>query len=81
MATSNISVIVQARGDFLSITAYEKEVFEFIKKSGETQVSNLPKMMWGAIPNLKNANLVKTYKKTIIPWATKKHTFVEAILK
>ena len=36
-------------------------------------------MMWGAIPNLKNAGLVKTYKKPTAPWASKKHTFVKAL--
>lgn len=63
----------------MSITAFEKEVYEFIKTKGEVQLSNIPKMMWGAIPNLKNANLVKTCKKTMNPWASKKHTFIQAI--
>jgi len=38
----------------------------------------MPKRMWGAIPNLKNAGLVKTYKKPTTPWASKKKTFVQA---
>ena len=42
-------------------------------------VTNIPKMMWGAIPNLKNAGLVKIYKKPTTPWASKKHNFVKAI--
>ena len=60
------------------ITEFEKKVYDFIKVQGEVQVSNIPKMMWGAIPNLKNAGLVKTYKKPTTPWATKKKTFVQA---
>ena len=59
------------------ITDFEKEVYEFIKLKGEIQVTNIPKMMWGAIPNLKNAKLVKTCKKPTTPWAQKKHTFVQ----
>ena len=42
-------------------------------------VTNIPKMMWGAIPNLKNAGLVKTFKKPSTPWASKKHKFVKAL--
>ena len=61
------------------ITEFEKKVYDFIKVAGELQVSNIPKMMWGAIPNLKNAGLVKTYKKPTAPWASKKHTFVQAL--
>ena len=36
-------------------------------------------MMRGAIPNLKTAGLVKTYKKPSTPWASKKKTFVQAL--
>ncbi|MCK5342443.1 MAG: hypothetical protein KAR20_03515 [Candidatus Heimdallarchaeota archaeon] len=61
------------------ITKFEKKVYDFIKVKGESQVSNIPKMMWGAIPNLKNAGLVKTYKKPTTPWASKKKTFVQAL--
>lgn len=60
----------------LKITEFEKKVYDFIKAQGEVQVTNIPKMMWGAIPNLKNAGLVKTSKKPTTPWASKKHTFV-----
>jgi hypothetical protein len=38
-------------------------------------------MMWGAIPNLKNAGLLETYKKPTAPWASKKHTFVKILEK
>jgi len=37
--------------------------------------------MWGAIPNLKNAGLVKTFKKPATPWASKKQTFVQTLEK
>ena len=63
----------------LKVTAFENEVYEFIKVKGELQISNIPKMMWGAIPKLKNMGLVETCKKTTAPWASKKHTFVQAI--
>ena len=61
------------------ITEFEQKVYEYIKVHDELQVSNVPKMMWGAIPNLKSAGLVKTYKKPTTPWASKKHTFVQAL--
>jgi len=38
----------------------------------------MPKRLWGAIPNLKNAGLVKTYRKATTQWASKKKTFVKA---
>ena len=61
------------------ITEFENKVYEFIKAHGEVQVSNIPKMMFGAIPNLKKAGLVKTYKKPTTPWASKKKTFVKTL--
>jgi hypothetical protein len=38
-------------------------------------------MMWGAIPKLKNAGLVETYKKPTTQWESKKHTFVKILKK
>ena len=61
------------------ITEFEQKVYDYIKSYYELQVSNIPKMMWGAIPNLKTAGLVKTYKKPTTPWASKKKTFVQAL--
>ena len=61
------------------ITEFEKKTYDYIKEQGEVPVSIVPKMMWGAIPNLKKAGLVKTYKKQTSPWASKKHTFVKTI--
>ncbi|MEJ2281498.1 MAG: hypothetical protein P8X97_06260 [Candidatus Bathyarchaeota archaeon] len=65
----------------LKLTEFENKVFELIKNQGELQISNIPKRMLGAIPNLKNAGLVKTFKKPTTKWASKKHTFVKAIEK
>ena len=65
----------------ITITEFEKKTYDYIKEKDEIRVSNLPKMMWGAIPNLKNAGLVKTYKKPTTPWASKKHTFVKILEK
>jgi len=59
------------------LTKFERKVYAFIKSQGEVQVSNIPKRMWGAIPNLKKAGLIKTYKKPTTPWASKKKTFVK----
>jgi len=63
------------------ITKNEKEIYDFIKSHDELQVSNMPKLMWGAIPNLKTAGLIKTYKKPTTQGASKKHTFVKALEK
>ena len=60
-------------------TEFEKKVFDYIKEQGEVLVSDVPKMMWGAIPNLKTAGLVETFKKPVTPWASKKHTFIKVI--
>ena len=63
----------------ITITEFERKTYDYIKEQGEVHVSNIPKMMWGAIPNLKNAGLVETYKKPTAPWASKKHTFVKVL--
>ena len=61
------------------LTNFEKEVYAFIKAQGEVQISNLPRRMWGAIPKLRNAGQVKTYKRPTVLGASKKQTFVKAI--
>ena len=61
------------------LTKFEKKVYDFIKEQGEVQISNMPKKMWGAILNIKNAGLIKTYKKPTTPWASKKKKFVKAL--
>jgi hypothetical protein len=63
----------------IKITEFEKKTYDYIKERGELKVSSIPKMMWGAIPKLKNAGLVETCKKPTTPWASKKHTFVKII--
>ncbi|UCC58012.1 MAG: hypothetical protein JSW14_06545 [Candidatus Bathyarchaeum sp.] len=61
------------------LTDFEKQVYDFIREHDEMIVSNVPKHMSGAIPNLKNAGLLKTFKKPTTQWASKKKTFVKAI--
>ena len=60
------------------LTDFEKKVYAFIKEHDEIIVSNVPKNMRGAIPNLKNAGLLKTFKKPTTHWASKKKMFVKA---
>jgi hypothetical protein len=63
------------------LTEFEKKVYDFIKEHNEMIVSNVPKKMSGAIPNLIKAGLLKTFRKPTTPWASKKKTFVKAINK
>jgi len=63
------------------LTEFEKQVYDFIKEHNEMIVSNVPKNMSGAIPNLKNAGLLETFRKPTSPWASKKQAFVKAINK
>jgi hypothetical protein len=61
------------------ITILEQQVYDYIKEHGEVIVSDVPKNMRGAIPNLKNAGLVETFRKPVTQWAQKKKTFVKAL--
>ena len=61
------------------ISALEQEVYDYIKERGELIISNVPKNMMGAIPCLKNAGLVETFRKPVTQWASKKKTFVRAL--
>ncbi|MCW4016991.1 MAG: hypothetical protein NWF06_11530 [Candidatus Bathyarchaeota archaeon] len=63
------------------ITALEQEIYDYIKERGEVIVSEVPMNMKGAIPNLKNAGLVETFKKPVTQWASKKKMFVRALKK
>ena len=63
------------------LTKFEKQVYDFIKEHNEMIVSNVPKKMSGAIPNLINAGLLETFRKPATSWASKKKTFVKAINK
>jgi len=61
------------------ISVLENEVYDYIKERGELIISEVPKNMRGAIPNLKNAGLIETFKKPVTPWASKKQMFVKTI--
>ena len=61
------------------LTEFEKQVYDFIKEHDEMLVSNVPKHMSGAIPNLKKAGLLETFKKPTTQGASKKKTFVKAM--
>ena len=63
------------------LTEFEKKVYDFIKEHDEMIVSNVPKNMSGAIPNLITAGLIERFRKPTSPWASKKKTFVKAINK
>ena len=76
------SIILKEKSMLLrELTEFEKKVYEFIKEHNEMIVSNIPKNMKGAIPHLKNAELVKIFKKPTTPWASKKKTFVKVVKK
>ena len=61
------------------LTEFEKKVYDFIKEYNEMIVSDVPKNMRGAIPNLKNAGLLETFRKPTNPWASNKQLFVKTI--
>ena len=63
------------------LTDFEKQVYDFIREHDEMIVSNVPKHMSGAIPNLINAGILKTFKKPTTQWASKKKLFVKSINK
>jgi hypothetical protein len=63
----------------LSVT--EKKTYDFIKRTGEIQTTNLPKRMWGAIPNLKNMGLVEVFKKYTSYFKSRKKKFVKVTEK
>jgi hypothetical protein len=63
------------------LTEFEKKVYDFIKEHNEMIVSNIPKNMRGAIPNLITAGLIESFRKPTSPWVSKKKTFVKAINK
>ena len=55
----------------------EQKTYSFIKNVGEIQTTNLPKQMWGAIPNLKNMGLVEVFKKYTSYFKSRKKKFVK----
>jgi hypothetical protein len=63
------------------LSEFEKQVYDFIKEHNELIVSNVPRNMSGALPNLINAGLLETFRKPTRPWASKKRKFVKALNK
>ena len=63
------------------LTEFEKKVYDYIKEHNEINVTSIPKNMCGAIPNLKNAGFVETFRKPMNPWAKKKLTCVRTTNK
>lgn len=59
------------------LSAMEKKTYNYIKDAGEIQTTNLPKQMWGAIPNLKNVGLVEVIKKYTSYFKSRKKKFVK----
>jgi hypothetical protein len=59
------------------LTAFEREVYTFIKKRGEILTTNMPVRMRGAVPNLRNKGLVEVFKRRTSPWGSKKKKFVK----
>lgn len=58
---------------------FEKQVYAFIKEREEILISSIPPKMMGAIPALKNAGVIKIFKKRTVPWSSKKKKFVKAL--
>jgi len=56
----------------------ERDLYEFIRRSGEVMTSNLPPRMMGALPQLVKKGLVEIYKKPTTIWSSKKRKFVRA---
>jgi hypothetical protein len=59
------------------LTAFEREVYSFIKKRGELLTTNMPVRMRVAVPNLRNKGLVEVFKRRTSPWGSKKRKFVK----
>ncbi|MBN1784945.1 MAG: hypothetical protein JW815_04340 [Candidatus Bathyarchaeota archaeon] len=59
------------------LSKIQKETYNFIKDVGEIQTNNLPKRMWGAVPNLKNKGLVEVFKKYTSYFRSRKKKFVK----
>jgi len=60
------------------LSSSERNLYEFIKKSGEVMTTNLPPKMMGALPRLVRKGLVEIYKKPTTIWSNKKKKFVRA---
>ncbi|MGD9131538.1 MAG: hypothetical protein PVH73_08210 [Candidatus Bathyarchaeota archaeon] len=59
------------------LSGIERKAYNFIKDVGEVQTTNLPKRMWGAIPNLENMGLIEVFKKYTSYFRSRKKKFVK----
>lgn len=59
------------------LSEIERKTYNFIKDVGEIQTTNLPKRMWGAIPNLKTMGLIDVFKKYTSHFKSRKKKFVK----
>lgn len=59
------------------LTAFEQEVYAFVKARGEILTTDMPRWMSGVIPNLKNKGVIEVFKKKTSRWASKKRKFVK----
>lgn len=60
-----------------NLSTIERETYDFIKNSGETQTRNLPdKRMTGAVASLIDKELVEIYKRYTSIFRRKKKKFV-----
>ena len=63
----------------LELSPIEREVYDFIKRSGEVITTQIPSRKAGAIPNLVKKGLVEIFKRSLSPWKPKKKKFVRTI--
>jgi len=61
-----------------ALSPSERNLYEFIRKSGEVMTTNLPPRMMGALPHLIRKGLIEVYKKPTTIWSSKKRKFVRA---
>jgi len=57
----------------------EREVYDFIKRSGEVIAKHIPQDKAGVVPNLVNKGLLEVVKRSLSPWSTKKIKFVKVV--
>ena len=57
----------------------EREVYDFIKRSGEVITKHIPQGKAGAIPSLVNKGLLEVVKRSLSPWSRKKIKFVKVV--
>ena len=58
----------------------EKEVYDFIRRSGEVITTQIPNDKRGAIPNLVNKGLVEVVKRSLSPSKPKKNKFIKVVV-